>query len=157
MAAFGADQAAAFLAAFTQAWLDIDADAAVGLVTDDFTYRWHPTEAPIQGRAAWHAYWISEGQMQHDLDIRWRDPIVRANEMAVEIWVTMRYAGGALSSPDSADMAATPDSAQPITAVGSFFGEFTADGLCRAMREYMVQLDGIHSAPPDYRNRAGRE
>ena len=151
------ERACAFLDAFMQAWLKVDADAAIALISQDFRYWWDPTKAPVTGHDAYREYWLGEGGIQQELDIRWRDPLVSGNSLAVEIWVTMHYAGAEISDPKSAENAqarGTPP--KNITSGGCTVFDFNEQGLCREMREYRFVSDGTFEAPEAYRNRAIR-
>jgi ketosteroid isomerase-like protein len=50
-----------WLAAYVAAWKNYDRDQIAALFSDDVTYRYHPYDDPVRGRAAVVESWLGEG------------------------------------------------------------------------------------------------
>ena len=103
----------AWLEAYRQAWEEADAHAIPGMFTQEATYRAHPLGIPHTGHDGIAAYWTRATAGQRDIRVRFGDPIVDGDRVAVEWWTTM-HAGG-----------------DPVTLVGCLFLTFAADGRVR--------------------------
>jgi hypothetical protein len=123
--------------AYAQAWRDKDADAVADLFTADASYQAHPTGAPNLGREAIRAYWTRATATQRELDLRFGEPIIAGNRVAVEWWAIMRDSDwGPQRDSDSA------------TLPGCLILRFACDGLCSALREYWNADFGRELAAP---------
>jgi ketosteroid isomerase-like protein len=49
-----------WLDGYLEAWRTNDADQIAALFTEDATYRYHPTEPPLEGRNAIVAWWLGD-------------------------------------------------------------------------------------------------
>ena len=75
--------------AYGRAWRERDADAAVGLFTEDAEYRFSPFREPVVGSRAIHVYWEDVTSAQEELDVRMGTPFVTGDIVAAEWWATM--------------------------------------------------------------------
>jgi ketosteroid isomerase-like protein len=76
------DGVAAWLAAYVDAWRSYDAAAIGELFSRDATYRYHPWDEPVRGRAAIVADWLTD----QDPPGSWRaeyEPLVVDGDVAV--------------------------------------------------------------------------
>lgn len=149
------DTANAFIEKWVDAWLRVDADAAAELFSEDYVYCWHPLESPVVGQDAIKAYWVSEGELQENVNVHWRAPVVDGNHMSFELWCTMNYRGGSLSDPQSglgSEEEKRERTPREMTGVCCYAVEFNSLGQCREMREYRFEIDGIHPAPEYFEN-----
>ena len=149
------EQAAQYVKTMTLAWLRMDDELAATLYTDDYQYRFHPMKPPVEGIAGIRDYWIREGLRQKDLDIYWKDPVVSARTLSVEIWSTMRYVGPLSDFGLGADASQDKGQSTDVTVAWVYVADFAPRGLCREMREYYHVFEGIHPPPPQYEHRAG--
>lgn len=120
-----------WLAAYHQAWITRDAEGVARLFTDDASYHSHPFRPPYVGRAAIADYWRRATASQEDFELRWGNPVVAGDRMAVEWWATMRDAEGG-----------------DVTLPGCLIVRFAANGLCEELREYWHLEVGRRIAPP---------
>jgi ketosteroid isomerase-like protein len=114
---------------YAAAWLEADAGALGELFTEDAVYRSSPLRAPTVGREAIRAYWSEACSTQEDLQLRFGEPLVHGNRVAVEWWATMR------------------DSGKDITLPGALILHFSAGGRCEELREYWHVQDGRIDSP----------
>lgn len=121
---------------YARAWRDKDDAAVVELFTEKAEYRSSPTTSPHRGRAEIAAYWRQATSTQRDLQLRFGQPVVDGNRVAVEWWALMR-------DPDW-----RPD-AEEVTLPGCLVLRFADDGRCEELREYYNPLFGSKVAPPD--------
>ena len=54
------ERVAAWLDEYSRAWQSYDADAIGELFSEDATYRYHPWDEPLRGRAAIVASWVGD-------------------------------------------------------------------------------------------------
>lgn len=120
----------AWLAGYRKAWVELDAEAAAALFTEDAVYRSHPIGSPHLGREGVGRYWRDVTATQEGVELVYGEPLVIGRNVAVEWWATFRSSG------------------EPVTIPGSFFLRFDERGLCRELREYWNFTEGTH-APPD--------
>jgi SnoaL-like domain len=107
-----------WLAAYRQAWIDRDANAAAALFTADATYAEQPYEDAIVGRKGVHDYWSRVTATQSAIEMKFGAPISAGDRCVVEWWTTLANDG------------------VPITLAGCFLLQFDASGQCRSLREY---------------------
>jgi ketosteroid isomerase-like protein len=133
MAVTGDDQqrATAFVRGYGQMWESWDIAGFVGLFSDAVVYVAHPTETTILGSEALAPYVEGQKAEMGTITVRMGRPIVEANRVAAEFWVT-----------------ATNQDGEETTA-GCLLAQLDpADGRCTHFREYWFDLDG-HIAPYD--------
>jgi uncharacterized protein (TIGR02246 family) len=126
------ERVGAWLDTYRRAWEEADTPAVLGLFTPDATYRSHPLRPPHAGHDGIAAYWTGATADQSDVRVRWGDPIVDADRVAVEWWTTM-HAGG-----------------DPLTLAGCLLLTFAADGRCRSLRECWNLREQLLHPPPDW-------
>jgi uncharacterized protein (TIGR02246 family) len=114
---------------YAEAWRTADAEVIGELFAEDAVYRSSPFRPPIVGREAIRSYWREACSTQEDLDLRFGDPLVQGNRVAVEWWATMR------------------DSGREITLPGALILRFAAGGRCAELREYWHTEDGSTEPP----------
>ena len=122
----------AWLAAYRWAWEQADTPAVLGLFTEDAAYRSHPLRPTHGGHAGVAAYWDRATADQRDVRVRFGDPVVDGDRVAVEWWATMT-AGG-----------------DPATLVGCLLLSFAADGRCRSLRECWHVAEKLLDPPADW-------
>jgi ketosteroid isomerase-like protein len=121
-----------WIEAYRQAWEQADAAAAASLFTEAAGYRSHPLQPAHTGRDGIAAYWSEVTAAQRDPRVRFGDPIVDGDRVAVEWWTTM-LAGG-----------------DPVTLAGCLLLAFAADGRCRDLRECWNLAEGLLNPPDDW-------
>lgn len=121
-----------WVAAYGRAWREKDADAVVGLFTEDAEYRSSPFREPSVGTDGIRAYWTRATSTQEDADVRMGTPIVAGDRVVVEWWATMR------------------DRGEEITLPGCLLLRFAPDGRCAALREYWHVEPGRHEPHPGW-------
>jgi ketosteroid isomerase-like protein len=122
----------AWIEAYRRAWEQADTPAAVALFTPDASYRSHPLRPTHAGSDGIAAYWSEVTADQRDPRVRFGDPIVDGDRVAVEWWTTM-LAGG-----------------DPVSLAGCLLLAFAADGRCRDLRECWNLTEGLVDPPPDW-------
>jgi ketosteroid isomerase-like protein len=122
----------AWLEGYRRAWEEADTPAAVGLFTEDAEYRSHPLQPPHTGHDGVAAYWSGVTADQDGVRVRFGDPIVDGDRVAVEWWTTMRAAG------------------TPISLAGCLLLAFAPDGRCQALRECWNVAERLVDPPPDW-------
>ena len=133
----------AWLDGYRRAWEQADSPAVVGLFTTDASYRSHPLRPAHTGHDGVAAYWGRATADQRDVRVRFgdpvvdRDPVAVGDRVAVEWWTTMT-GGGA-----------------PATLVGCLLLAFAADGRCRALRECWHEAEEVLDPPRDWGRIAG--
>jgi predicted SnoaL-like aldol condensation-catalyzing enzyme len=113
-----------WLAAYRQAWIDRNADAAAALFTEDATYAEQPYQDAFAGRKGVHDYWSKVTATQSSIEMKFGTPITVGDQCAVEWWTTLANGGA------------------PITLAGCFLLRFDASGRCRTLREYWHFAEG---------------
>jgi ketosteroid isomerase-like protein len=107
----------AWLAGYRRAWEEADTAAVLGLFTEDASYRSHPLRPAHAGHDGIAAYWTRVTTDESGVRVRFGDPIVDGDRVAVEWWTTMHEGG------------------RPVTVAGCLLLRFAADGRCQALRE----------------------
>jgi ketosteroid isomerase-like protein len=115
---------------YADAWRRGDAEAASSLFAEDAVYRSSPFRPPTVGGAAIRDYWSNATSTQEDLALRFGEPVVDGNRVAVEWWATMT------------------DKGEHVTLPGCLLLRFRTDGRCEELREYW-HLDGGRTDPPE--------
>jgi uncharacterized protein (TIGR02246 family) len=129
-----------WIGAYAQAWRDKDSGTVAELFTPDASYQSHPTRTPHIGRAAIRAYWTRATATQRELDLRFGQPIVAGNRVAVEWWAVMRDSDGGPPRGDDS-----------VTLPGCLVLRFGTGGLCAELREYWnADLGRALPAPPGW-------
>jgi SnoaL-like domain len=121
-----------WIEAYRRAWELADTPAAVALFTTDASYRSHPLRPAHAGHDGIAAYWSEVTADQRDPRVRFGDPIVDGDRVAVEWWTTMLAGGG------------------PVTLAGCLLLAFAADGRCRDLRECWNLAEGLLDPPHDW-------
>jgi hypothetical protein len=121
-------RAAAFVAAYGEAWERWDVDGFVGLFSPEVVYIAHPDETVV-GREALRGYLRKEEAAQGDVSVRMGSPMLDGNRIMAEFWVAATNAG------------------ERATIVGCLIAHLDpADGVCTHFREYWFDLEG-HAEP----------
>jgi ketosteroid isomerase-like protein len=84
---------------YADAWRRGDPDAVSALFTEGAVYRTSPFRPPTGGGAAIRDYWTRATSTQEDLALRFGEPVVQSNKVAVEWWATMRDDGREVTRP----------------------------------------------------------
>jgi ketosteroid isomerase-like protein len=121
-----------WLDGYRRAWEQADTPAVLGLFTTDASYRSHPLRPAHTGHDGVAAYWDRATADQQEVRVRFGDPIVDGDRVAVEFWTRMRAAG------------------EPVTLVGCLLLTFAADGRCRALRECWNVAEALLDPPADW-------
>ena len=121
-----------WIEAYRRAWELADTPAAVALFTTDASYRSHPLGPAHAGHDGIATYWGEVTADQRDPRVRFGDPIVDGDRVAVEWWTTM-LAGG-----------------DPVTLAGCLLLAFATDGRCRALRECWNLAERLVDPPDDW-------
>jgi ketosteroid isomerase-like protein len=121
-----------WLAAYRRAWEEADTPAVLGLFTEDAGYRSHPLRPVNAGHDAIAAYWTRATADQRDVRVRFGDPVVDGDRVAVEWWATMTADG------------------DPVTLVGCLLLTFAPDGRCRDLRECWHEVEELVDPPADW-------
>jgi hypothetical protein len=122
----------AWLQGYRRAWEQADAPAVLALFTSDATYRSHPLRPVHAGHDGIAAYWSRATADQRDAQVRFGDPVVDGDRVAVEWWTTLHTAG------------------DPATLVGCLLLELTSGGRCQALRECWNATGTLRPPPPDW-------
>jgi hypothetical protein len=116
----------AWLDGYRRAWEQADIPAVLGLFTTDAGYRSHPPRPAHTGHDGIGAYWDRATADQQDVRVRFGDPIVDGDRVAVEWWTT------------------TLEDGHPATLIGASFLTFTPDGLVATGRDDWFLEPGTH-------------
>jgi uncharacterized protein (TIGR02246 family) len=118
-----------WIEAYGRAWEEREPDAAAALFTEDAVYRAHPFREPHLGREGIRAYWAQATATQAGVRVRFGEPIVSGERVAVEWWTTMRAEG------------------EEVTIPGCLLLRFALDGRCEELREYWHLEPSRHEPP----------
>jgi ketosteroid isomerase-like protein len=121
-----------WIEAYRRAWEQADTPAAVALFTADASYRSHPLGPAHAGHDGIATYWGEVTADQRDPRVRFGDPIVDGDRVAVEWWTTMLGGG------------------DPVTLAGCLLLAFATDGRCRALRECWNLAERLVDPPDDW-------
>ncbi len=118
------DMAVAYVESYGQAWESWDVERFIALHSDDVVYVAHPEETVV-GREALRRYVHKEETAQGKVSVRMGKPVIDADHVAAEFWVT------ATKDDDEASIA------------GCFVARLDeTSGLCTRFREYWFDLEG---------------
>ena len=126
------DAARRWIDASADAWRRKDDRAVAELFNENAVYREHPLRNPHIGRETISSYWRWAVGTQEHLDLRFGEPIVDGDRVAVEWWATM------------------VDNGIERTLPGILFLRFDPAGRCEELREAWFWLDGRHEPPPGW-------
>jgi hypothetical protein len=115
---------------YGRAWETADEDAVAALFTADAVYRSQIFREPHVGTEQIRAYWRQGAGAQHDVVVRFGQPIAEGRRVAVEWWTTM-------VDPDEGE----------ITLPGCLLLRFADDGRCEELREYWHVEAGLCTPP----------
>jgi hypothetical protein len=124
----GRESAAAFVESYGRTWESWDVSGFVDLFSDDVVYVAHATQETVVGRTALASYLQKEAAEQGQVSVRMGDPVIDADHVAAEFWVTATSAG------------------EDATIVGGFIARLGPDGRCSFFREYWFDVEG-HTGP----------
>lgn len=113
------------------AWVEGNGETAASLFIADATYRSHPFRTPLQGRTDIARYWSVSTATQSDLRVRFGDPLVDGDRVAVEWWANVTEDG------------------RLQTDCGALILRFD-DDLCSELREYWNLTDSALQPPPGW-------
>jgi ketosteroid isomerase-like protein len=126
---------AAWLEAYIEAWKKYDRERIGALFSDDVTYRFHPYDAPVEGREAVIEAWLGEGEHEgapgrdeegtYDASYR---PLAVDGDVAVAVG-TSTYAG-------------VPGGPVEEVYDNCFVMRFDGDGRCREFTEWFMKRPG---------------
>jgi predicted SnoaL-like aldol condensation-catalyzing enzyme len=117
-----------WLDSFGQAWRDRNPQRAAELFTVDAIYRSDPFRPPLIGRTAIADYWARATESQSSIQVRFGEPVVQGERVAVEWWSMV------------------DDEGQPTTDCGGLFLTFE-NGRCTELREYWNLTEQAVAAP----------
>jgi hypothetical protein len=117
-------KATAYVESYGRTWQGWDVERFVALHSDDVVYVAHPQETVV-GREALRRYVHKEQSAQGTVTVRMGKPLIEADRVAAEFWVT-----------------ATNGQAEASIA-GCFIAQLDeTSGLCTYFREYWFDLEG---------------
>jgi hypothetical protein len=122
------ERAVAFVAAYGHTWESWDFTGFVDLFTDDVVYVAHATQETVVGRAALADYIRKEAADQGQASVRMGSPLIDADHVAAEFWVTRTNEDEKWTTP------------------GCFIARLRPDGRCTFFREYWFDVEGHVSA-----------
>ena len=117
---------------YARAWVEMDAEAAAALFSEDANYRSFIFDEPHVGRAGVRDYWSEVTSTQSDVQVRMGRPIVEGRRAAVEFWTNMQNEGS------------------EVTLVGCLLLTFDDDGLCQGLDEYYEFAPGRMDPPESW-------
>ena len=121
-----------WLADYVAAWLSYDRARVEALFAEDITYRYHPEDDAIEGRAAVVDSWLGEGD-HPDASERDEPGTYDAAYRAIAVDGDVAVATGISSYGDSPD--------GPVARVydNCFVMQFDSEGRCREFTEWFMQ------------------
>jgi hypothetical protein len=115
------DVAAKFAADYGRTWEDWDREAWVDLFAEDIVYVVHPSVETVVGRKSLGPYFDKEAAEQGDVKVDIGRPVIDADHVAAEFWVTSKH--------------------EEATLTGCFIARLDSDGRCNLFREYFFNLE----------------
>ena len=122
------ESAAAFVESYGRTWSSWDFPGFVDLFSDEVVYVAHATEEAVVGREALASYIRKEADQQGEASVRMGTPVIDADRVAAEFWVTRTNDG------------------EDWTTAGCFIARIGPDGRCDFFREYWFDVEGHTSA-----------
>jgi uncharacterized protein (TIGR02246 family) len=122
-------QARAWISAYGDAWRSKDAAGVATLFTPDGIYLSSPFRPPHLGHDGIQNYWNNATESQSELDLRFGEPVVDGDRVAVEWWAMGLSEG------------------EEFTLPGCLVLRFDQAGLCEELREYW-HVEPIRQGPP---------
>ena len=121
-----------WLGRYVEAWKTYDRDKVEALFAEDITYRYHPSDAPIEGRDAVVESWLEAGESS-DASGRDEPGTYEAFYRCVAADGDMAVAVGFSSYKDSPD--------GPVARVydNCFVMRFDGEGRCREFTEWFMK------------------
>jgi len=121
-----------WLGGYIEAWKSYDREQVEALFAEDISYRYHPYDDPIEGRAAVVASWLEAGESS-DASSRDEPGTYDAFYRCVAADGDMAVAVGSSSYRDSPD--------GPVVRVydNCFVMRFADDGRCREFTEWFMK------------------
>lgn len=121
-----------WLEAYAEAWKTYDREQIEALFSEDVRYRYHPADAPIEGRAALVESWLGE-EDHPDASERDEAGTYEASYRAFAVDGDAAVATGTSSYKDSPD--------GPVVRVydNCFVMRFDSEGRCRVFTEWFMQ------------------
>jgi ketosteroid isomerase-like protein len=126
------DTAQEWLDAYVAAWLSYDRDAIGALFSEDVSYRYHPYDDPVVGRAELVASWLGEGS-QDTASTRDEPGTYDATYAPVAVDGEVVVATGTSTYTES------PGGAVTQVFDNCFVMRFDGDGRCREFTEYYTK------------------
>jgi ketosteroid isomerase-like protein len=121
-----------WLADYVAAWLSYDRAKIEALFAEDITYRYHPEDDPIEGRAAVVESWLGEGD-HPEASERDEPGTFSAAYKAIAVDGDVAVATGISSYRESPD--------GPVVRVydNCFVMQFDSEGRCREFTEWFMR------------------
>jgi ketosteroid isomerase-like protein len=126
------ETAQSWLDRYVAAWLSYDPDDVAALFSSDVTYRYHPYDEPVVGRAAVVAAWLGEGSSD-DASTRDAPGTYDAGYTAVAV------DGDTVVATGTSRYREAPDGPVVRTYDNCFVMRFDGDGRCRDFTEYYLR------------------
>jgi hypothetical protein len=121
-----------WLDAYVEAWKSYDRDQIEALFAEDITYRYHPEDDAIEGRAAVVDSWLGEGE-NPDASERDEPGTYDASYRAAAVDGDVAVATGVSSYRDR------PGGAVVRVYDNCFVMQFDSEGRCRQFTEWFMQ------------------
>ena len=112
-----------WLDAYVDAWKSYDVERIGALFSEDATYRYHPQDEPVVGRAAIVASWLDEPDVAGTYDAKYA-PLAIDGEVHVARGVTRYFDADGQPSDEYANV---------------YICRFDDDGRCTDFIEYWIQ------------------
>ena len=121
-----------WLGQYVEAWMTYNRDKVAALFAEDISYRYHPSDDPIEGREAVVESWLGEGD-HPDASSRDEPGTYEAFYRCVAAEDDMAVAIGSSSYKESPD--------GPVVRVydNCFVMRFDGEGRCREFTEWFMQ------------------
>jgi ketosteroid isomerase-like protein len=123
-----------WLDAYVEAWKSYDRDQIEALFAEDITYRYHPEDDAIEGRAAVVDSWLGEGE-NPDASERDEPGTYDASYRAAAVDGDVAVATGVSSYRDR------PGGAVVRVYDNCFVMQFDSEGRCRAFTEWFMKRE----------------
>lgn len=129
------DRAAAqdWLDRYVDAWKSYDRDEIAALFSEDVSYRYHPYDEPVVGRAAVISSWLGEDSSDNGASTRDEPGTYDASYSPVAVDGDVVIATGTSSYRES------PDGPLARTYSNCFVMRFDGEGRCEEFTEYYLR------------------